>query len=153
MQRASSAITGCVEPVVRGLGYELVGVEFGGGAGNRLLRVYIDAPGGIGVDDCAAVSERLSVALDVDDPIREAYTLEVSSPGVDRPLFAAGDFERFAGETAFVRLSAGVGPEARKRFKGTLGGLDGDEVVIEVDGEVRHLPLDAVEEAHLVGKL
>lgn len=150
MQHASRAITDCVEPVVTGLGYELVGVEFGGGRGSGILRVYIDAPHGVDVDDCAAVSERLSVALDVDDPIPDAYTLEVSSPGVNRPLFAAADFRRFAGQRAFVRIAAGAIPEGRKRFKGVLAGLEETVVLIEVDGETWRLPLDAVEEAHLV---
>lgn len=150
MQRASRAITDCVEPVVTGLGYELVGVEFGGGRGNGILRVYIDAPRGVDVDDCAAVSERLSAALDVDDPIPDAYTLEVSSPGVNRPLFAPADFRRFAGQRAFVRIAAGAIPEGRKRFKGVLGGLEEAAILIEVDGETWRLPLDAVEEAHLV---
>ncbi len=150
MQRASSAITACVEPVVTGLGYELVGAEYGGGRGNGILRLYIDAADGVDVDDCAAVSERVSAALDVDDPIPEAYTLEVSSPGVNRPLFAAADFQRFAGERAFVRIAAGAIPEGRKRFKGVLGGLEQAELLIEVDGETWRLPLDAVEEAHLV---
>jgi ribosome maturation factor RimP len=150
MQRAPRAITECVEPVVTGLGYQLVGVEYGGGRGNGILRVYIDAEAGIEVDDCAAVSERLSAALDVDDPVPDAYTLEVSSPGVNRPLFAAADFRRFAGERAFVRVAAGAIPEGRKRFKGVLGGLDGADVLIEVDGEDWRLPFDAVEEAHLV---
>lgn len=153
MRRASSAILGCVEPVVRGMGYELVGVEYGGGSGNGLLRIYIDAPDGVDVDDCAAVSERVSAALDVDEPIRDAYTLEVSSPGINRPLFEAADFERFSGQQAFVRIAAGAIPEGRKRFKGVLAGLDGASLVIEVDDETWRLPLDAVEEAHLVVEL
>jgi ribosome maturation factor RimP len=153
MRRASSAITGCVEPVVTGLGYELVGVEYGGSPDHRVLRVYIEAEAGVDVDDCAAVSEQLSPALDVADPVGEAYALEVSSPGVDRPLFAAADFERFAGAAAFVRLAEGVGPTGRKRFKGTLRGLQGREVTMEVDGDQWQLPLDGVEQAHLIGKV
>jgi len=148
MRRASSAIQACIEPVVHGMGYELVGVEYGGGPGNGCLRVYIDTPAGVTVDDCAAVSEQLSAALDVDDPIPEAYVLEVSSPGVNRPLFARADFERFGGQSVFVRLGAGV--EGRKRFKGSLAGVDGDEVVVEVDGQTWRLPLDDIDEAHLV---
>lgn len=153
MRRASSAIRGCVEPVVRGMGYELVGVEYGGESGNGLLRVYIDSAEGVDVDDCAAVSEQVSTALDVDEPIRDAYTLEVSSPGVNRPLFESVDFERFSGQEAFVRIAAGAVPEGRKRFKGVLGGLEGTSLLIEVDGETWRLPLDAVEEAHLIAEL
>lgn len=148
MRRVSDAIRSAVEPVVTGLGYELVGVEYGGGPGNGRLRVYIDTPGGVTLDDCAAVSEQLSAALDVDDPIPEAYVLEVSSPGINRPLFLRADFERFCGERVFVRLDRAV--EGRKRFKGLLTRVEGDEVLVEIDGDTWRLPLDAVEQAHLI---
>ncbi len=148
MRRVSDAIRSAVEPVVTGLGYELVGAEYGGGPGNGRLRVYIDTPGGVTLDDCAAVSEQLSAALDVDDPIPEAYVLEVSSPGINRPLFLRADFERFCGERVFVRLDRAV--EGRKRFKGLLTRVDGDEVLVEIDGDTWRLPLDAVEQAHLI---
>lgn len=148
MQRASDAIRSTVEPVVTGLGYELVGVEYGGGPGNGRLRVYIDTAGGVTLDDCAAVSKRLSAALDVDDPIQEAYVLEVSSPGINRPLFLRADFERFCGEQVFVRLDRAV--QGRKRFKGLLTRVEGEEVLVEIDGATWHLPLAAVEQAHLI---
>lgn len=151
MRTASSAIWDCVEPVVQGMGYELVGVEFGGGPGDRRLRVYIDAADGITVDDCASVSRALSASLDVDDPIPERYALEISSPGIDRPLFRAADFARFAGETADVRLVAPV--EGRRRFKGRLAGMEGGAVLLEMDGTVWRLPLDSVARARLVGRL
>ena len=150
MRRASETIYGCVEPVVRGMGYELVGVEYGGGPGNGRLRVYIDRPGGITLDDCAAVSEQLSAALDVDDPIPDAYALEVSSPGLNRPLFERADFERFSGERVFVRLEGAL--EGRKRFKGHLVGVEQDTLLVEVDGRTWRLPLDGVEQAHLVAE-
>ncbi|MDZ7747508.1 MAG: ribosome maturation factor RimP [Halofilum sp. (in: g-proteobacteria)] len=148
MQRASGTIYGCVKPVVTGMGYELVGVEYGGGPGNGRLRVYIDCPDGITVDDCAAVSEQLSAALDVDDPIPDAYALEVSSPGLNRPLFERSDFERFRGARVFVRLGQAL--EGRKRFKGQLVDVEADAVRVEVDGRTWSLPLDSVEQAHLV---
>lgn len=148
MRRASDAIRSTVEPVVAGLGYELVGVEYGGGSGNGRLRVYIDSPEGITLDDCAAVSERLSAALDVDDPIPEAYVLEVSSPGINRPLFLRADFERFCGERVFVRLDQPV--QGRRKFKGLLTRVEGDEVLVEIDGAMWRLPLAAVEQAHLI---
>jgi len=148
MRRASNTIRAAVEPVVTGLGYELVGVEYGGGSGNGLLRVYIDVDRGVTVDDCATVSESLSAALDVEDPIREAYTLEVSSPGINRPLFLRADFERFSGERVFVRLEQPL--EGRRRFKGRLQGVDGEEIVVEIDGRAWCLPITAVEEAHLI---
>lgn len=148
MRRASDAIRLIVEPVVTGLGYELVGVEYGGGPGNGRLRVYIDTPEGVTLDDCAAVSERLSATLDVDDPIPEAYVLEVSSPGINRPLFLRDDFERFCGERVFVRLDQPV--QGRRKFKGLLTRVEGDEVLVEIDGATWRLPLAAVEQAHLV---
>jgi len=151
MRRASSAIRACVEPVVEGMGYDLVGVEYGGGPGNGRLRVYIDAEDGITVDDCAAVSERLSASLDVDDPIPEAYVLEVSSPGINRPLFERSDFERQVGSRVFVRL--GTALEGRKRFKGMLVGVRDEAALVEVDGDTWALPLDAVDEAHLIADM
>jgi ribosome maturation factor RimP len=130
------------------MGYELVGVEYGGGPGNGRLRVYIDCEEGVTLDDCAAVSEQLSAALDVDDPIPDAYALEVSSPGVDRPLFERAHFERFRGSRVFVRLA--VAQEGRKRFKGELIGVEDDLVVVDVDGRTWKLPLAGVEQAHVV---
>lgn len=150
MQRASSAILTSIEPVVRGMGYEFVGAEFGGGGGNARLRVYIDTVDGVTVDDCAAVSEQLSATLDVDDPIPEAYVLEVSSPGINRPLFERADFVRFQGERVFVRLREVL--DGRKRFKGQLIEVADDRVSVEVDGRIWQLPLVAIEEAHLVAK-
>lgn len=132
------------------MGYDLVGVEYGGNPGNARLRVYIDSADGITLDDCAAVSEQLSATLDIDDPIPGAYVLEVSSPGVNRPLFTPADFERFRGSRVFLRLERAL--EGRKRFKGTLMGLEGDTAVVEVDGHTWHLPLDSVEEAHVVAE-
>jgi len=151
MRRASGRIWTVVETAVEAAGFDLVGVEFGGKPGDRILRVYIDREGGVDIDDCATASRQLSVMLDVDEPIEEAYVLEVSSPGVDRPLFRREDYARFAGETAFIRLAESF--EGRRRFKGVLGGIDGDTIEIEVDGHKWHLPADAVEEAHLIGRI
>lgn len=149
MRRAGSRIWQAVEPVVHGMGYEMVGATFGGNPGDRILRVYIDAEAGISIDDCEAVSRQLSAALDVDDPIGEGYVLEVSSPGIDRPMFREADFRRFAGEQAFVRLEAAL--DGRRRFKGLLGGVEDGNVLIEVDGQMWRLPLASIDEAHLIG--
>lgn len=148
MRQASATIRATVEPVVTGLGYDLVGVEYGGGRGNGRLRVYIDTADGVTLDDCAAVSEQLSLALDVDDPIPDAYVLEVSSPGLNRPLFARADFERFCGERVFVRLEQPL--EGRRKFRGLLVRVDGEDALVEVDGATWRLPLAAVEQAHLI---
>lgn len=135
-----------LQPAVELLGFELVGVEYHPGA-TALLRVYIDHPEGITVDDCATVSHQVSGVLDVEDPIADAYTLEVSSPGVDRPLFRAADYQRFAGERVRVQLATLVA--GRRRVRGVLLGVDGDDVLV-LEGEERHrLPLAAIERATL----
>lgn len=137
-----------LEPAVTGLGYELVGVQHISGGHRPMLRVYIDTERGITVEDCEAVSRQVSAVLDVEDPIRGEYTLEVSSPGLDRPLMRAEHFRQFAGERVKLRLSRPL--DGRRKFTGVLGGLDGDEVLLDIDGEVVRLPLQMVEMARLV---
>ena len=138
------------EPVVESMGYELVGVEFQGAGAHVTLRVYIDRDSGVSLDDCAAISHQISGILDVEEPIKEAYDLEISSPGIDRPLFKLADFERFAGKTARIKLAVGL--LGRKNFKGELQGVaDSKLVIIEVDGEVYDLPYADIAKANLVG--
>ena len=138
------------EPVVESMGYELVGVEFLGADGHGTLRVYIDRDSGVGLDDCAAISHQISGILDVEEPIKQAFDLEISSPGIDRPLFKLADFERFTGKTARIKLAVGL--LGRKNFKGKLQGVaDSKLVTIEVDGEVFDLPYSDIAKANLVG--
>ena len=140
------------EPVIESMGYELVGVEFNRGGGHGTLRVYIDRDSGVSVDDCAAISHQVSGILDVEEPIKQAYDLEISSPGIDRPLFKLADFERFAGRVAKIRLAAGL--EGRRNFKGRLAGVsDAGLVKIEVDGETFDLPHADIARANLVGEI
>ena len=136
-----------LEPTVDQLGYELVAVELTTVLGRRTLRVSVDQPAGMKVVDCTRVSRELSPVLDAEEPLQGAFDLEVSSPGDERPLQRPGDFIRFAGYTARVRLEKG---EGRRRFKGVLKGLEGDDLTIEVDGEALTVPLSQVERAHLV---
>jgi len=139
-------------PVVEDLGYEFVGVEYSANPKNRLLRVYIDEPeAGIGVDDCETVSREVSAILDVEEPIREQYTLEVSSPGVERPLFSAEHFRRFLGETAAVRMHAPQ--DGRRKFKGRIARVDGDQVWLDVDGTEWCLAIAGMEKARLAPDL
>ncbi|MCB1864669.1 MAG: ribosome maturation factor RimP [Chromatiales bacterium] len=145
--RASERLAGLLEPVVTGLGYEWVGAEQAAHGGGGLLRVYIDSPNGVTVDDCARVSEQVSAVLDVEDPIVGAYTLEVSSPGLERPLFALSDFHRFAGRPARVVLNEKL--DGRKRFSGDLVGVDGEHVVIDSEQGQIALPYALIESAHL----
>ena len=138
-----------LEPVVEDLGYELIWVQLAGGEGSQIVRVFIDHADGIDVDDCAKVSREISGVMDVEDPIPGNYTLEVSSPGLDRPLVKPAHFEQFAGQQIKLRTYA-PSLEGRRRYTGLLKGLAGDEVEIEVDGELHAVPLDNIEIARLV---
>ena len=152
MQRCSTELTEMARGVVEPMGYELVGVEYlSGYQGTNLLRVYIDSEQGIQLDDCSRVSHQLSGVLDVEDPIRGEYNLEVSSPGMDRPLFEKRHFERFTGHKVNIRLA--YGPGNRRKYKGLLKGIDGETILIEVDGELFHLAFDQVHSARLVPEL
>ena len=138
-----------LEPGIRSMGYELVGIEYqGGGKGGGLLRVYIDSEEGITADDCQKVSYQVSGLLDVEDPIPGHYTLEISSPGLDRPLFKADDFRRFAGHLVKLRLVQPL--DGQRRFKGRLTGVEDGRVLIEQDGEDISLPFEQIEQARLV---
>ena len=137
------------EPVIESMGYELVGVEYqGGSTGGGLLRVYIDSEDGISADDCQKVSYQVSGVLDVEDPIPGHYTLEISSPGLDRMLFRPEDFERFAGQ--LVKLRAASPVDGRRNFKGRLVGMRDGQVVIEQDDGEVSLAYEQVDQARLV---
>ncbi|HEX6529240.1 MAG TPA: ribosome maturation factor RimP [Burkholderiales bacterium] len=137
-----------VQPVVAGMGYELVDVQASNGG--RLLRLFIDKPGGVGLEDCAAVSRQLSRVFEVEGIDYER--LEVSSPGLDRPLRKGADFARFAGQKAEVRMRT---PDAtgRRRFVGVLRGAEQGRVSLELDGQTVALELSDVERARLVPEL
>ncbi len=154
-------LTAQLTPLIEDLGYECVGIEYVSNPKHRLVRIYIDQPegieGGIDVDDCETVSREVSAWLDVEDPISGEYSLEVSSPGIERPLFRQAHFERFLGEQAEVQLIAPMVDEAtgqRQRvFKGTLQavveGERGPEVVVTTDKGASHLPLSEIAKARL----
>ena len=139
-----------VEPVVRHLGYRLVRILLMGGAGRVRLQVMAERPeGGLSVDDCVAISRALDPALDVADPIAGSYVLEVSSPGIDRPLTRVGDFARFAGEQVAIETDAPIA--GRRRFKGRLVGREGAEVVVaDRTGERVRLPIAQITKARLL---
>jgi ribosome maturation factor RimP len=142
------------EPYVRDAGFDLIEVTFGREASGWVLRLFIDVPAGASVtvshDDCARVSRDLSAALDVADSIPHAYQLEVSSPGLDRPLRREGDFARFAGENARVKMSDEGGVDGRRNFSGTIRGAKDGRVEIECDGRSYQLPIDGIAKANLV---
>jgi ribosome maturation factor RimP len=129
-------------------GLWLEGLDVVGEGRHTILRVSIEGPDGVGVEACARISEELGRALDLHDPIPHAYTLEVSSPGLDRPLRREDDFRRFAGRRVEVTTREPV--EGRRRWKGRLVGLEGDRVVLEVDAQITRLPLADVATARLV---
>lgn len=151
MQRASTQVVEVIEPVVTGLGYELVGAEFGQAENGVTLRVYIDKPEGILMEDCATVSRQLNDVLDVEDTIKSAYLLEVSSPGVDRPLFTQAHFAAQIGQTVKARLSDGIG--GRRNFKGPLVSVQEGVATVEVDGIDYDLTISDIEQAHIIGRL
>jgi ribosome maturation factor RimP len=141
-----------LKPVVASLGLELLGVEFAPHKTNALVRLYIDAPARpVTIEDCEAVSREVSATLDVDDPIKSRYTLEVSSPGVDRPLFTPEHFARFAGQEAKVQVNVPI--DGRRRFQGPIRAVEGNRIVIAQDGT--DVPIDHgnIQKANLVGEV
>ncbi|KAA9130267.1 ribosome maturation factor RimP [Marinihelvus fidelis] len=137
-----------LQPLVEGLGYEFVGLEYAGNPKQSVLRIYIDSGEGVGLSDCEFVSREVAAMLDVEDPISGQYNLEVSSPGLDRPLFTAEQYNRFAGQEAKVTTFA---PEAgRRKFKGRIDSHDGETLTMQVDGETVELRFDNIAKARLV---
>jgi ribosome maturation factor RimP len=138
-----------LEPLVGSLGYELVLLEFSPHKGSAMVRLFIDAPGGVTLGDCEKVSREVEGVLDVEDPIPQNYRLEVSSPGLDRPLVKPAHYERFAGQVAKLQL---VAPKAgRRKFQGVLKGFKDGRVVLDTaDAGTVELELDQVERARLV---
>ncbi|RJS92714.1 ribosome maturation factor RimP [Salinisphaera sp. Q1T1-3] len=136
-----------IEPIVTDLGYELWHVESVGRGKNATLRVYIDASEGIDIEDCEAVSREVSAALDVADDGSAAYTLEVSSPGLDRPLVDAGHFEQFIGERARVNMFAPVA--GQRKFRGVIRAVSQDAVDLACDDAIYSLPIGDMAKARL----
>jgi ribosome maturation factor RimP len=149
--RMREKLFGLLEPVVTGLGYELLEVEWASTGRSSLVRVYVDRTdgGAIGLDDCERASRAISAVLDAEDPIGHEYQLEVSSPGFDRPLRTVAHFERFAGSEARIELASPI--EGRRRFRGRLGPVTNGMVSIEVDRKEWKLPLAGISKARLVG--
>ncbi|MFW1676497.1 ribosome maturation factor RimP [Pontibacter sp. JAM-7] len=137
-----------IEPAITALEFQLWGVEFLSQGRHSTLRIYIDSDAGITVDDCARVSHQVSGILDVEDPIAGNYTLEVSSPGMDRPLFTLEQFAEYTGEQVQIRLRLAF--EGRRKFKGILNGVDGDEILVVVGDEEYMLPIDYIDRANII---
>jgi ribosome maturation factor RimP len=141
-------LTEMLAPVVESMGFTFWGLEFAPQGRHSLLRIYIDHADGITVDHCAAVSRQVSSVLDVEDPISQEYTLEVSSPGMDRPLFTLEQFTAHAGHIVDLRLRMAF--DGRRKFKGLLIGTEQEDVVIRVDDNEYLLPLELIEKANVV---
>ena len=151
-QFLETRITKLAEQVAAALGMEIVLVEIKGDANRSVVRTYIDQPGGVSLDDCERFSKRLSVSLDVEDWIPYRYILEVSSPGVNRPLVKEADFQRFAGKNARVRTKAPL--EGQKNFKGKIAGVTSGQLELEIaPGKQIVIALTDIEKANLIADL
>lgn len=144
----NNEIINLLKPSVEALGYGLWGVEYLPQGKHSILRVYIDKADGIGIEDCEQVSRQVSTLLDVENPIKGHYSLEVSSPGLDRPLFEKAHFEQFVGEAVRLKISQPV--ENKRKFFGHIERIENETVVLKVDGESISIPLDNVVKANLV---
>jgi ribosome maturation factor RimP len=140
-----------LRPTVEALGFSLWGMEYLAQGRHSTLRLYIDSENGVSVDDCAAVSHHVSGVLDVEDPITGEYTLEVSSPGVDRLLFRLDQYAQYIGEWIEIRLRRPF--EGRRKFKGTLKGLEGEDVIVQVEDHEFLLPHSAIDRAQVKPRL
>ncbi|MEM6819271.1 MAG: ribosome maturation factor RimP [Pseudomonadota bacterium] len=136
-----------LKPEVDRLGYELVDLEYAGNNRSAVLRIFIDQEAGITLDDCEKVSNEVGAVLDVEDPIPGEYNLEISSPGLDRPLTEPEHFDRYRGERVKLRMEKSF--VGRRRLTGLLEGMENDEVVLNIDGEQHSVPFASVEMARL----
>lgn len=137
-----------IEPVVKGLGCDLWGVEYLPQGKYSILRVYIDSLDGVDVKDCERISRQISSVLDVEDPLHGKYTLEVSSPGMDRRLFTLEQFEQYAGANVKINLRSPY--EGRRKFSGQLCGVEENEVVIRIDEDEYLLPFEGIDRASII---
>lgn len=144
------AIEAVIGPVITGMGYEFVGLEYLAQGKHSLLRIYMDKPGGISLHDCEVVSRQLSSVLDVEQQFaRGSYNLEVSSPGVDRKIFAYEQFPQFVGRKVNITLNAPV--NGQRKFKGTLNEVDDQKLLLDVNGTVVSIEYANVAQANVVG--
>jgi len=149
MSGKAEEIVEMLSPTVNALGLQLLGAEFSASGNNALLRLYIDVEGRyVSVEDCEAVSREVSAQLDVEDPISGNYTLEVSSPGIDRPLFAPAHYARYVGQSAKVGLK--LPQDGRRRLQGRIDKVEGGSIVFDVDGKPFEVAFDNIDKAKLV---
>lgn len=148
MSAGNDSLKQMLEPVITALGYDFWGLELQLGGKRKLLRVYIDQKDGVGIDDCERVSRQVSAILDVEDMVRGEYVLEVSSPGMDRPLYELDQFVKYLGEEITLRLRFPY--EGRRNYRGRLKAVEGDEIVLVVTDNEFLFPVESIDKANLV---
>lgn len=148
MAKFEHKLTELLRPAVEEVGVELLGIEFVSAGKHSILRLFIDHENGIDVDNCAEVSRQVGALLDVEDPISTEYNLEVSSPGLDRPLFSLAHYQAVIGETVNIRLSLPL--NGRRKFKGILNAVENDVLIVTVDNEEYELVFSNVDKGNLV---
>ena len=151
MSRRTAELSEMLEPAITALGYTLWGIEYVPQGKHSLLRVYLDKEGGIDIEDCAQASRQISSILDVEDPISGVYTLEVSSPGIDRVLFNLDQFREYLGWYVQLRLTENF--ENRRKFAGQLKAIVDDEVVLIIGGKEYTIPYELIEKANLESRV
>jgi ribosome maturation factor RimP len=144
-------LTRLLEPTIEQLGYELADLELRLAGRDSLVRVFIDRPEGVGLEDCETVSRQVSAVLDVEDPVPGHYVLEVSSPGLDRKLTKPAHYRRYVGDDIRVQLRFPI--EGRRKFRGRLTAASEETIQIEVDGQLHELPIATIDTARLVPSL
>lgn len=153
MSRSQDKLTQLLRPAVEGLGYELVGIEHLPMGKHTVLRIYIDSPDGITVTDCSRVSHQVSGVLEVEEPIKGAFTLEVSSPGIDRPLFNFEQFEQFVGSKVKLKLYHAI--EGKRNIVGLIESIEGEDINIKdtASDATYQLQIDDIDKANIITDL
>ncbi|CAD5248850.1 MULTISPECIES: ribosome maturation factor RimP [Halomonadaceae] len=148
MATKHAALHALIEPVVAAMGFELWGIDHLSQGKNSRLVIYIERESGVSVEDCADISRQVSAVMDVEDPIPGEYRLEVSSPGMARPLYSLDQFTRFQGHHVALKLRTAF--DGRRKYQGLLVGVEGDEVLLQLDGEEYCFPIESIDSAHIV---
>lgn len=151
MHRQHNELIELLEPVVTALGYEMLGIEYFKQKDGSMLRLYIDNDIGITIDDCTRVNHQVIGVLDVHDPIKEKYLLEISSPGLDRPLFTLEQFQRFLGQVVKIKLREKI--EERRKIAGVIKAVEAAAVLVSENDIDYLIPVDAIDSAHLVSEI
>ena len=151
MHRQHNELIELLEPVVTALGYEMLGIEYFKQKDGSMLRLYIDNDVGITIDDCTRVNHQVIGVLDVHDPIKDKYLLEISSPGLDRPLFTLEQFQRFLGEKVKMKLREKI--EQRRKVTGVIKAVEETAVIVSADGIDYLIPVGVIDSAHLVPEI